>query len=101
VPPLEPETPCETQEPPNLASSVGAPPPVRKINLNSKAVKERSAKARAVAIELERRRLKADGSKLKVLDRDATMRDVTAIARKLGLERQLQRLTAKVKAGGR
>ncbi len=100
-PPLRPEVPCETQETPNLASAVGAPPASRKLDTGDPAVKRRYEKSRDVAIELQRRTLRARGIDTKVIDRDATLRDVRAVARKLGLERQLERLRAKVKADGR
>ncbi|WP_205696959.1 MlaD family protein [Conexibacter sp. SYSU D00693] len=96
-PPLEPTTPCETQEPPVLRSDTGAPPASRRIDPNDPKVKARYEKARSVAIELENRKLKAQGRKIRVLDRDATLKDVKALADKLGLGTQLRKLTAKAK----
>ncbi|HYF28092.1 MAG TPA: MlaD family protein [Baekduia sp.] len=100
-PPLRPDVPCETQEAPSLASGVGAPPASRRVNYSDPKVQARYEKARDVALELERRRLRAGGSDVKLLDRDATLRDVRAVAAKLGLRGQLDRLMAEKKERGR
>ncbi|MBI5104119.1 MAG: hypothetical protein HZB46_03880, partial [Solirubrobacterales bacterium] len=99
-PPLEPGTPCETQEPPDLESKAAAPPQPRKADLSAPAVKDRIAKAQAVATDLMNRSLKHQGSDLRVADRPATLADVKAISRKLGLEDQLNELRAKQRDGG-
>jgi virulence factor Mce-like protein len=71
-PPLRPETPCETQEPPDLRTIPGRAPQAMRIDRSSPKVVARTAKAQATAVELMRDQLKAEGSTLKVLDTPAT-----------------------------
>jgi virulence factor Mce-like protein len=71
MPPFRPDTPCETQELPDLDTKPGLPP--RKVNTrsNSKAVTERTQRARAVALALRQVQLLTKGDrKTKVVDRD-------------------------------
>ena len=77
-PPLRPDVPCETQEAPDLRTRVGAGPQRVETNPNSAAVKERTAKAQAVAVEVMNRRMRAAlGDKApKVADRAATVADI-------------------------
>jgi ABC-type transporter Mla subunit MlaD len=78
-PPLKPDVPCETQEPPDLRTRPGGPPQRVATNPSSPAARERAAKARAVAIEVMQRQLDKEfgkGRAPKVLDRDATLSDV-------------------------
>jgi virulence factor Mce-like protein len=72
IPPYRPDVPCETQELPNLETKPGVPP--RRVNTrsDSKAVLERTAQARAVALALTQLQLRLGGDDTKVLDRDAT-----------------------------
>ena len=88
-PPLRADVPCETQQPPNLATVPGAPPKAMKINRSSPAVLAREAKARATAIAVLRDQLRQAGVETPVLDRDATAGDVQALARKAGNLAQL------------
>jgi len=71
-PPLKPDVPCETQEPPDLGTKPGGAPARVNARPDSAAARARSAKAREVAIGLERLRLDREGSKLRVLERDIT-----------------------------
>jgi virulence factor Mce-like protein len=89
-PPIEPEVPCETQERPDLRTVAGPPPAKVKTNANSPAVRARTAKARETAIIELRDQLRKSGSKIDVLDRDATAADIQALARKAGNLGQLQ-----------
>jgi phospholipid/cholesterol/gamma-HCH transport system substrate-binding protein len=73
-PPLDEKVRCQTQEPPNLASTPGAPPEQRRLDTSSVAYKTALAKAREQAIGWLRGQLKLSGlqDKLKVSDTDAT-----------------------------
>ncbi len=77
-PALRADVPCETQEPPDLRTTPGQLASSGRANPNSAAVRERTAKARAVAIEVLQRQLDAElGAKApKVLDRDAKVSDL-------------------------
>jgi hypothetical protein len=57
----------------------------------SAAVRERSAKARSVAIGIFRDQLKAQHSTLKVSDQDVTLAQIEQLARHNGLLDQLDR----------
>ena len=50
-PPLQPDVPCETQQPPDLATVVQAPPEATKVNHDAPAVKAAVAKEKAEAVE--------------------------------------------------
>jgi virulence factor Mce-like protein len=92
-PPLEPTVPCETQEPPDLRTKPGpGPARARGVSANAPAAKARAEKARTVALDLLRRTLRREGSDTRVLDRDATMADIRAIAKRTGKLAQLDRL---------
>ena len=73
-PPLRPEVPCETQEPPDLRSKPGAPPPQQQIDVNDPVFKKRYAEARDKAVKWLEQEIKRNGleGKLKVGDKDAT-----------------------------
>jgi phospholipid/cholesterol/gamma-HCH transport system substrate-binding protein len=77
-PPLKPDVPCETQQTPDLRTQVGAGPQRVDTKPDSPAAKERTAKARAVAVEVMNRQMQATlGDKAPtVIDRDATVADV-------------------------
>jgi hypothetical protein len=73
MPPFRPDTPCETQELPNLDTKPGLPPRQVDTRSDSKAVQQRTERARAVALALKQVQLLAKGDrKTKVLDRDLT-----------------------------
>ncbi|HEX4364214.1 MAG TPA: MlaD family protein [Solirubrobacteraceae bacterium] len=95
-PPLEPDVPCETQQPPDLRSIPKGPPP--SVNTTGAAATAREAKAQAVAVDLLQRQLKARGSDIKVLDHAITLPEIRQIAAKNGLTAQLD--AALRKAGG-
>jgi virulence factor Mce-like protein len=88
-PPLKPNIPCETQEPPDLRSIPKGPPP--SVNTDNAAARTRESRAQSVAVELLRRELKARGSDLKVLDRPITLREIRSLAAKNNLTGQLDR----------
>jgi phospholipid/cholesterol/gamma-HCH transport system substrate-binding protein len=89
-PPLRPDVPCETQQPPDLRTIPKGPPPV--INSINAASRTRESKAQAVAVALLRRQLKAAGSDTKVLDRPITLQEIRQIAIRNGLIQQLDRV---------
>jgi hypothetical protein len=95
-PPLRPEVPCETQERPDLRTVVGAPPKKVDTNWKSPAVLARYAKARETAMVWMRDVLKDTGMDVKLLDDDATLEDIQALARKTGRLDQLDKLTRKL-----
>ena len=81
-PPLRADVPCETQEPPDLRSNVGAPPEQRRVDTSSPAFKLRYEKARTTAMDWlkgQLRREDLDGV-LKVDDKDATRELIERVA---------------------
>jgi virulence factor Mce-like protein len=89
-PPLRPNVPCETQEPPNLETVPGGPPPATPVDLSSPTYQARYAKAKAVAVDWLREDLERLGSDMEVGDVDATLDDIVALARRAGNEAQLK-----------
>ena len=81
-PPLEPDTPCETQEPPDLRSQPGAPPEQKQIDTSAPAYRERLALARGRAIKWLKKQIKAEKltGELNVSDKDATKQLIERIA---------------------
>jgi virulence factor Mce-like protein len=67
-PPLRPDVPCETQEPPDLRSKAQAPPAAIKVDMDSPAARARLEVAKKAAVAVLRRQLIAEGldDKLKV-----------------------------------
>jgi virulence factor Mce-like protein len=88
-PPLKPDVPCETQEPPDLRSIPKGPPP--SVNTNNAASRTRESKAQSSAVAVLRRELKAKGSDIKVLDRPITLDEIRGIASRNGLSAALNR----------
>ena len=88
-PPLKPEVPCETQEPPDLRSIPKGPPP--SINTNTAAARTRERKVQAAAVAVLRAELKRKGSDVKVLDRAITVDEIRRIAARNGLTGQFER----------
>jgi ABC-type transporter Mla subunit MlaD len=93
-PPLRPDVPCETQDPPNLGSIPQSAPAA--IPTASAATTRREAKAQNVAVELMRRMLKSQGRDTKVLDRPITTAEIRQIAARNGLEQQVDEALRKV-----
>ena len=94
-PPLRPDVPCETQEIPNLNTVPGDPPPSSSAANDDPAVVARAAKAEKVALELEKLKLSELGfDDVKIGDRDATLSDIAAVARRTGRLDQLKRTRA-------
>ena len=92
-PPLRPDVPCETQERPDLRTVVGEPPQRVKADWSNPAVQARYTKARATALEWMRGVMGRSGMDAKLLDSDATLEDIQALARKTGRLDQLSKLT--------
>jgi len=85
-PPLRPDVPCETQQPPDLRSTPrNAPTAIP----NAAGTAAREADARSSAVAALRAQLKGAGRK--VVDRVATLDDIRAVARRSGLSKQLDR----------
>jgi phospholipid/cholesterol/gamma-HCH transport system substrate-binding protein len=98
-PPLEPNVACETQQRPDLGSTPQKPPSAVNTDNGSQAVQTRSAAARVTAIALMRKALRDAGSKLQVLDKNATTGDLRALADRTGKSAQLRR-ALDAKGGG-
>ncbi len=73
-PPLRSDVPCETQQPPDLRTNVGAPPEQHQIDTSSPAYQARYAEARTYAMKWLTQQLKTEGldNQLKVGTQDAT-----------------------------
>ena len=93
-PPLKPDVPCETQEPPDLRSIPKGPPP--SVDTSGAVSRTRETKAQAVAVGVLRAQLKARGSDIKVLDRAITLGEIRRIASRNGLTGQLDRALRKL-----
>jgi hypothetical protein len=89
-PPLTPDVPCETQEPPDLRSIPKGPPP--SVDTSSAVSRTRESKAQSAAVAVLRRELKAKGSDVKVLDRAITVGEIRKVASRNGLTAQLDRV---------
>ena len=98
-PPIRYDQPCEDQDEPNLDTNPGAPPQRVNIDRNAPAVKAREAKALEVMQLQMTDDLRRAGLGQKILDRDATLADIRAIAESAGnlaqLERVMKRSAAK------
>jgi virulence factor Mce-like protein len=87
-PPLRPDVPCETQDPPDLRSTpLGAPKAIP----NAAGSQAREAKAESSAAAVLRHQLAQAGSKTKISDRFATLADIRRIASRNGLSAQLEK----------
>jgi phospholipid/cholesterol/gamma-HCH transport system substrate-binding protein len=86
-PPLKPDVPCETQQPPDLRSIPNGPPP--SVDTSGAVSRTRETKAQAAAVAVLRAELKARGSDIKVLDRAITIDEIRQIASRNGLTKQL------------
>jgi phospholipid/cholesterol/gamma-HCH transport system substrate-binding protein len=73
-PPINGSVPCETQQPPDLRTNPGAPPPQHSVDTSSPAFKARYALARGKAITWLRKQLEDQNLEnvLKVVTSDAT-----------------------------
>ncbi len=91
-PPLRPEEPCENQQTPDLRTRVGAAPRKVKADWDSPAAKLRYAKSRETALVWMKHVVKDSGMDATVLDTDATLADIQAIARQAGRSDQLSKL---------
>ena len=88
-PPLRPDVPCETQEPPDLRSIPKGPPP--SVSTDTAAARTRESKAQAGAVAVLRAELARKGSDIKVLDRAITVGEIRRIAQRNGLTGQFER----------
>jgi phospholipid/cholesterol/gamma-HCH transport system substrate-binding protein len=87
-PPLTPEVPCETQQPPDLRTIPKGPPP--SVNTSTASARTRETKVQAAAVAVLRDELRRKNSDIKVLDRAITLDEIRAIAARNGLTKQLQ-----------
>jgi phospholipid/cholesterol/gamma-HCH transport system substrate-binding protein len=73
-PPLRADQPCENQEPPDLRTQPGDPPPQKKVDTTSAAFQERLAQAREQAIRWLGNQIRVEGLEnvLSVSEEDAT-----------------------------
>ena len=85
-PPLRNDVPCETQQPPDLRSKPGGPPPQRRIDTSDPAFQARWAEVRKFGIDLMRLSLKREGldKNFKVVDRDITLGKIRQLAKRNG-----------------
>jgi phospholipid/cholesterol/gamma-HCH transport system substrate-binding protein len=95
-PPLRPDVPCETQQPPDLRSIPKGPP--QAVSTAGAASSRREARAQSVAVELMRRQLRLQGRDTKVLDRPITLGEIRQLAARNGLTKQLE---SALRSGGR
>jgi phospholipid/cholesterol/gamma-HCH transport system substrate-binding protein len=81
-PPLNADVPCETQQPPNLASRPGAPPEQKKLDVTNPKYKARYAFAKERAVKWLRGQLKREGldKTLSVVEKDVTPQLVQRMA---------------------
>jgi phospholipid/cholesterol/gamma-HCH transport system substrate-binding protein len=82
-PPLRNDVPCESQQPPDLRSDPGAPPPQSKVDTSNARFKARWAEVRQYGIDLMRQSLQREGlaGQFKVLDKDITPSDITGLVK--------------------
>jgi hypothetical protein len=81
-PPLNSSVPCETQQPPNLASRPGAPPAQKKLDVTSPKYQARYALAKERAVKWMRKQLVREGldKTFSVVDEDVTPQLVQRMA---------------------
>ena len=81
-PPLNADEPCENQQPPNLASEPGGPPPQRRVDTSTPAYQKQAAKDRAAAIKWLKKQLAYEGlsDEITVAGDDITRGDISALA---------------------
>ena len=89
-PPLRPDVACETQQTPDLRTQAQGPPTRVKTDPKSPETLARFAKARETAIIEMRDKLRQAGIKAPVIDSDATLQQIQAIAREAGNLGQLE-----------
>ena len=96
-PPVRADVPCETQQTPDLRTQVGPPPKRVKADWTGPEAIKRNAKARESAMRWMSNVLKQSGSKTELLDRDATLGDIEALADRTGNADQLDWLKRKLR----
>jgi virulence factor Mce-like protein len=92
-PPLDPSVPCETQQPPNLASKPGPPPEQRRIDTSDPKYRARYALAKERAVKWLREELDRTGldKTMKVVDEDVTPQLVSQMAAAVKARQAAQR----------
>ncbi|MDQ3768713.1 MAG: MlaD family protein [Actinomycetota bacterium] len=98
-PPLRPDVPCETQEPPDLDSNPQDPPEPMEVDRDDPELLEREAMAREVAMEVLARRQRAQGQKVRKGEGEVTMGAIENLARQRGLMGQLDALRSAARQG--
>ena len=81
-PPLNADAPCEDQQPPNLASEPGPPPPQRRIDTSDPKYQAQLAKDKAAALKWVKKQLAYEGltDEIRVSGKDVTPADVAKLA---------------------
>lgn len=79
-PPLRPDVPCETQEPPDLRTTPGKGPARVNNDQSSPAAIERTELAKKVALKEMAAQLKLEGQEVKPVEADATLDQITKAA---------------------
>jgi phospholipid/cholesterol/gamma-HCH transport system substrate-binding protein len=81
-PPLRSDQPCENQQPPDLRSKAGAPPPQHKVDTTNPAFQARWAKVSDFGVKLFQRSLEREGlaDRFKVLDKSITAGQIKQLA---------------------
>ena len=91
-PPLNADAPCEVQEPPNLETVPGIPPPQTKVDVSNPEFQARYAKARDRAINwLEGALKRAKLDKIDVLDTEATLGQIEQLGARKRAEEAARR----------
>ncbi len=107
-PPLEPDVPCETQEPPNLDTVPLGPPTTVSRRTPSEAAREREDKAQRTMLMVIADQMRREGMDVEIGEGELTRADVDALARRTGRTAQLEVLRSGIpltrsnirKAGG-
>jgi phospholipid/cholesterol/gamma-HCH transport system substrate-binding protein len=85
-PPYRPDVPCETQQPPDLRTSVQAPPPGFRIDQNAPGAAAERARAARIAMDWMRDQMKAVGwdKELTLSDEPLTAGEIPRVVREDG-----------------
>jgi hypothetical protein len=92
-PPLNADAPCEDQQPPNLASEPGPPPPQRRVDTSNPKYQAQLAKDKAAAIDWLKGQLKYEGlsDEIKVTTESVTKSDIANLAARTKAEQAARR----------
>jgi virulence factor Mce-like protein len=92
-PPLNADAPCESQQPPNLASEPGPPPPQRRVDTSTPQFQAQLAKDKAAAVKWLTKQLQYEGlsDEISVAAEDVTAGEIAKLAEKTKLEQAASR----------